>query len=69
MKLKKRNNFKKLIFLLGKTIAIIGGGFLGSEISCALAKFGKTHGGSVVQIFPESGNRHLRSKINLINKL
>ena len=40
----------------GKTIAIVGGGFLGSELACALAKTSQKYGGKVVQVFPESGN-------------
>ena len=32
---------------------MVGGGFLGSELAIALAKFNIN--GSVVQIFPESG--------------
>ncbi|KAG8224807.1 hypothetical protein J437_LFUL002252 [Ladona fulva] len=39
-----------------KSIAIIGGGFLGSELACALAKKGKDTGMQVMQIFPEKGN-------------
>ncbi|XP_033095726.1 apoptosis-inducing factor 1, mitochondrial-like [Anneissia japonica] len=39
-----------------KSIAIIGGGFLGSELACALGKRGKDSGLKVVQFFPESGN-------------
>jgi len=39
-----------------KSIAIIGGGFLGSELACALARRGKTLGLAVHQIFREEGN-------------
>lgn len=39
-----------------KSIAIIGSGFLGSELSCALAKHGSENGLQVYQIFFESGN-------------
>lgn len=38
-----------------KSIAIIGGGFLGSELACALARSHKT-GLNVYQIFQETGN-------------
>uniref|UniRef100_A0A4W3H6M6 Apoptosis-inducing factor 1, mitochondrial n=1 Tax=Callorhinchus milii TaxID=7868 RepID=A0A4W3H6M6_CALMI len=38
-----------------KSIVIIGGGFLGSELACALGKHG-TSGVEVKQIFPEKGN-------------
>jgi programmed cell death 8 (apoptosis-inducing factor) len=50
-------DFKRLneIARQGKSIAIIGGGFLGSELACALASVSKKHGGSVVQLMPESG--------------
>lgn len=39
-----------------KTVAVIGGGFLGSELACALAKYGRTTGLKVFQVFHESGN-------------
>ncbi|XP_046665597.1 apoptosis-inducing factor 1, mitochondrial [Homalodisca vitripennis] len=39
-----------------KSIAIIGGGFLGSELACALARRGKPYGLTVYQIFREDGN-------------
>lgn len=39
-----------------KTIAIIGGGFLGSELACALGKQGRDKSLKIIQIFPESGN-------------
>lgn len=38
------------------SIAIIGGGFLGSELACALARKGKDVGLQVNQIFKETGN-------------
>ena len=46
-----------------KRVAIIGGGFLGSELACALAnksakEFAKSNGANsmeIVQIFPEEG--------------
>ncbi|XP_038603948.1 apoptosis-inducing factor 1, mitochondrial [Tachyglossus aculeatus] len=42
----------------GKSIAIIGGGFLGSELACALGRKARASGSAaeVVQVFPESGN-------------
>ncbi|XP_050726650.1 apoptosis-inducing factor 1, mitochondrial-like [Eriocheir sinensis] len=40
----------------GKHITIIGGGFLGSELACALGHKSKTTKGSVTQVYPESGN-------------
>ncbi|KAI8907260.1 hypothetical protein EDD86DRAFT_192514 [Gorgonomyces haynaldii] len=40
----------------GKTIAVIGGGFLGSELSTALAQ---KKGVNVIQVFPEKGNMSL----------
>ena len=42
----------------GKSVAIVGGGFLGSELACALGHASKKNGGKVFQIFPESGNLH-----------
>ncbi|XP_071509963.1 apoptosis-inducing factor 1, mitochondrial-like [Diadema antillarum] len=39
-----------------KSVAIIGGGFLGSELACALGKRGRETGMKVMQFFPESGN-------------
>ena len=38
-----------------KSIAVIGGGFLGSEITCSLALKGKEEGFSVTQILPQKG--------------
>ncbi|XP_063859566.1 apoptosis-inducing factor 1, mitochondrial-like [Scylla paramamosain] len=40
----------------GKHITIIGGGFLGSEIACALGHKSKSTKSSVTQVYPESGN-------------
>ena len=42
-----------------KTIAIVGGGFLGSEIAVALAKQAKENGNKIIQVFPEDGNMSL----------
>lgn len=39
-----------------KSVAIIGGGFLGSELACALAKYGDVKKLTVHQIFHEHGN-------------
>ncbi|EFA01621.1 apoptosis-inducing factor 1, mitochondrial isoform X1 [Tribolium castaneum] len=39
-----------------KSIAIIGGGFLGSELACALARKGKRKKKTVYQVFREHGN-------------
>ncbi|KAF0292040.1 Apoptosis-inducing factor 1, mitochondrial [Amphibalanus amphitrite] len=39
-----------------KSLVIIGGGFLGSELACALGRKGKQTGMSVTQSFPEPGN-------------
>jgi len=52
------DDFKNLhhIAKQGKTIAVVGGGFLGSELACALASVSKRYGGKVVQVYPESGN-------------
>ena len=39
-----------------KTVAVIGGGFLGSELACALGTRGRKTGLKVIQLYPESGN-------------
>lgn len=39
-----------------KNVAIIGNGFLGSELACALSHYGKEHDLKVFQLFPETGN-------------
>lgn len=39
-----------------KAIAVVGGGFLGSELACSLARKGKQKGLRVYQIFREGGN-------------
>lgn len=38
------------------SVAIIGGGFLGSELACSLANFGRGKDLKVYQLFHESGN-------------
>jgi len=39
-----------------QSITIVGGGFLGSELACALGRKAKSNGLEVVQVFPEEGN-------------
>ncbi|XP_023688080.1 apoptosis-inducing factor 1, mitochondrial isoform X4 [Paramormyrops kingsleyae] len=39
-----------------KSITIVGGGFLGSELACALGRKAKETGLEVIQMFPEKGN-------------
>ncbi|KAJ8276439.1 hypothetical protein COCON_G00081910 [Conger conger] len=39
-----------------KSITIIGGGFLGSELACALGRKSNESGLEVIQMFPEKGN-------------
>ncbi|KAF4073403.1 hypothetical protein AMELA_G00258310 [Ameiurus melas] len=39
-----------------KSVAIIGGGFLGSELACALGRRSQDLGLEVIQLFPERGN-------------
>uniref|UniRef100_A0A2K6UVZ0 Apoptosis-inducing factor 1, mitochondrial n=1 Tax=Saimiri boliviensis boliviensis TaxID=39432 RepID=A0A2K6UVZ0_SAIBB len=39
-----------------KSITIIGGGFLGSELACALGRKAQALGTEVIQLFPEKGN-------------
>ncbi|GFS20393.1 mitochondrial apoptosis-inducing factor 1 [Elysia marginata] len=51
-------DFKKLDDMVDKSdsVAIIGGGFLGSELACALGRRAKKSGLKVYQLFPETGN-------------
>lgn len=51
-------DFEKLKSIIdeSKSVAIVGGGFLGSELSCALAKYGQSKALKVHQVFPENGN-------------
>ncbi|XP_012873610.1 PREDICTED: apoptosis-inducing factor 1, mitochondrial [Dipodomys ordii] len=39
-----------------KSITVIGGGFLGSELACALGRKARALGTEVIQLFPEKGN-------------
>lgn len=39
-----------------KSVVVVGGGFLGSELACALGHRGKKTGMNVSQIYPEDGN-------------
>jgi hypothetical protein len=39
----------------------VGGGFLGSELACALAHNAKKHGGKVTQVFPETGKQSFKN--------
>ncbi|XP_022162973.1 apoptosis-inducing factor 1, mitochondrial isoform X2 [Myzus persicae] len=52
------SDFEDLWEQLGhiKSIAIIGGGFLGSELAASLANKGKKNGVKIYQIFKEQGN-------------
>ncbi|KAF9163616.1 Apoptosis-inducing factor 1, mitochondrial [Mortierella sp. AD010] len=55
-------DFKKLHALVKsgeKKIAIVGGGFLGSELSVAVSQYGRDKNVKVTQIFPEDGNMGL----------
>jgi len=51
------NDFKQLYHRSEEIrhIVVIGGGFLGSELACGLAKHGQTKGLKITQVFPESG--------------
>ena len=48
-------------------MAIVGGGFLGSELACALAHRSKERvqngkpGGKITQVMPEAGKKNVRS--------
>lgn len=55
---KNVDDFQKLKKKLEKieSVAVIGGGFLGSELACALAYFGRERKLKVNQIFHENGN-------------
>ncbi|XP_064608308.1 apoptosis-inducing factor 1, mitochondrial-like [Liolophura sinensis] len=55
---RKVEDFRRLdeVTQNAKSVAIIGGGFLGSELACALGKKGRDKGMKVYQIFPEKGN-------------
>ncbi|KAG5887362.1 hypothetical protein JTB14_018377 [Gonioctena quinquepunctata] len=44
------------LFEESKNIAIIGGGFLGSELACAMARKDKKHSKMIYQLFREAGN-------------
>lgn len=55
---KNVDDFRTLKQAIDKSnsVAIIGGGFLGSELSCALAHYGRNRKLNVYQIFHEKGN-------------
>uniref|UniRef100_A0A1A8S018 Apoptosis-inducing factor 1, mitochondrial n=1 Tax=Nothobranchius rachovii TaxID=451742 RepID=A0A1A8S018_9TELE len=55
---RKIEDFKSLenVSRKAESITIIGGGFLGSELACALGRKAAESGLEVVQMFPEKGN-------------
>ncbi|KAM9326544.1 apoptosis-inducing factor 1, mitochondrial [Gastrophryne carolinensis] len=55
---RKVSDFRSLESLSSSvgSITIIGGGFLGSELACALGRKGQQTNLEVIQMFPESGN-------------
>ncbi|OQV12972.1 Apoptosis-inducing factor 1, mitochondrial [Hypsibius exemplaris] len=52
------DSFKELDVALktAKKVLVIGGGFLGSELACSLARQGLDSGLQVLQVYPEKGN-------------
>lgn len=52
------DDFEQVKQILDKSnsVAIVGGGFLGSELACALAKYGNEKKLTVHQVFHENGN-------------
>ncbi|XP_055709304.1 apoptosis-inducing factor 1, mitochondrial isoform X2 [Phlebotomus papatasi] len=52
------DDYQRLLGVLdkAKSIAIVGGGFLGSELSCSIAKLGTGKKLQIFQIFHETGN-------------
>lgn len=55
---RKIKDFKELDKAVkdAKSVVVVGGGFLGSELACALGHRGKKTGMNVMQVFPEDGN-------------
>ncbi|XP_043912944.1 apoptosis-inducing factor 1, mitochondrial isoform X2 [Protopterus annectens] len=55
---RKIEDFKSLekISREAKSITVVGGGFLGSELACALGKRARDRELDVIQMFPENGN-------------
>jgi hypothetical protein len=51
------SDFRKLVKVTqtAKSLLVVGGGFLGSELACALGKQGKDKGQTVTQVFKEGG--------------
>ena len=56
--LKTAEDFSRIYDRFGhmKRIAVVGGGFVGSEIACGMVHRGRDKGIEVVQMFPEEGN-------------
>lgn len=52
------NDFLQLddVAMKSKSVLIVGGGFLGSELAVGLASRGKSHNLQITQVFPEVGN-------------
>lgn len=58
---RKVKDFQRLdeVTKTAKSVAIIGGGFLGSELACALGRRGRARNMKVIQVFPEIGKSHI----------
>ena len=49
-------SIKTLLIIIFRSVTVFGGGFLGSELACALGFRGKQNKLEVIQAFQEDGN-------------